>query len=198
MKSLQEALGAVALLAGVPTRAWQGGALAVLLLAGSAASADPSKGVGFSLIDAAGNRAGVMFPVPLVSGGSVAVLSVDGLLVGVRVEGLNVAGSIDAERIQFSRSSSGRFFLTSDCSGPPYIRRAGWRDGTRPVETQVLGADVWLYVAQRGFDAVQTYQSISNNNQCVSQSGTVRAWPLERVINLTSRFPEPLRIVLDR
>jgi hypothetical protein len=149
----------------------------------------------FALVDASGKKIGVFYPPPLVSGGPVAVLGLDGTYATVYLEAYQEAGLTDSERLRFSRNNYSLFFASSDCSGPPLIRGVAYGNGTRPATTFFNGTDVILYVGAAGFSSSQSAQSFYTNSACTPGSWLVNAWTLERTVNLTSRFREPLRIV---
>ena len=100
-------------------------------------------------------------------------------------------------------------YASSDCSGTPLIFRytvGEW--GAKPsLQAADVNGDVWLHVGMdvspvamvarsRGYPLRPGRSATPGTVNCVepNQQWTVMAYPLEQSINLSHRYPEPLRM----
>lgn len=170
------------------------GARAAAALAGRPATS-------FSLVDATGKRIGVAYPLPQITvpGGAMAILEIDQVFVPVSLEAYQDGGRIDAERLRFGRTTLA-WYASADCTGTPYIRHTSLPTGTRPAVTTSDGANVMLFIGTAGLSSTFTVLSQFQDRTCITANPgyPIEVWPVEKTVNLTTRFREPLRIMPNR
>jgi hypothetical protein len=88
-------------------------------------------------------------------------------------------------------------FAGPNCSGTPYISSVPAAVPLLPAAIVRNGAIATLYVASRGRQQAVSVMSAGGywGIDCFSNNGgEIRAWAVESTIDLTQRYPEPLRV----
>jgi hypothetical protein len=155
------------------------------------------------LYDATGKVAGRYFPAPTVELGAplreaTVIVNIDGALIQALVVPDRKGGRMNATALRW-QTYRPNDFASPDCSGPPLIERTV--PGTRPAAfRRDASGDLIAYVGVDGvsFPQRSLAESSYGEGSCDSyaaEGGVWRqAWLIERIVNITQRFPEPLSV----
>ncbi|SAL75375.1 hypothetical protein AWB67_04749 [Caballeronia terrestris] len=121
------------------------------------------------------------------------VLDIDGVLVYVGFERISLDGGFTRSATQMRWSGSEPFYGGANCTGTAYI----WyiNSPLRPVSIMRQGSQVTLLIAVEGREEHRTLVSNSEGGTCIGNYAVPNdVWRVERTFDLTSKYPEPLRV----
>jgi hypothetical protein len=146
--------------------------------------------------DATGKPAGQYFPAGPVPS---AILNIEGTLIRLNLSSVTQNGQGDAVSLKWDSSGPAVEFPLPGCSGTPLIYTHV--PGTRAIALirDAASGKLIVYIGQAGLSTSQNFQSVTNPDNptlCASggSSGTVNAWPLDKTVNISDLYPEPLTV----
>jgi hypothetical protein len=121
------------------------------------------------------------------------VLDIEGVLVYVGFERISLDGGFTRSATQMQWAGSEPYYGGANCTGAAYI----WyiNSPLRPVSLVRKGTQVTLLIAAEGRQEHPTLASNLQDGVCVGNYAVPNdVWPVISTFDLTSKYPEPLRV----